>query len=143
MDNKAQAAGIAMVVSGLVGAGMTLLFMALQWFGREEVQREDVRRFFGGASPADVDRAIEFANRWGTVFEMVWGLFGLLICALIVYGGVRMYQLRQWGAALMAAILLLVPCVSPVCCTCGLVSVVGVWALIVLLDAQVKASFKP
>ncbi|MCC6406312.1 MAG: hypothetical protein IT453_04030 [Planctomycetes bacterium] len=146
MENKVKAAGLAMIVSGVSSVGLTLLAMLMNLLGDEKTERENLRglaKFFGGMSADELERAYESSRTMSMVLSMGWLVIGLGACAMIIYGGMRMYQMRQWPAAMAAAILLIVPCLTPACCTCGLVSGIGVWALIVLLDAQTKAAFKP
>ena len=57
---------------------------------------------------------------------------------LVFVGAGRMKQLRSYGLALTAAIVSLIPCLTGVCCT-GMPF--GLWALIVLMNPDVKAGF--
>lgn len=72
-------------------------------------------------------------------FGIVTGLFGLAIGALIIYGAWKMRNLEGYGLAMTASILAMVPCLSP-CCLIGLPF--GIWAVVVLSDASVKAAFR-
>jgi hypothetical protein len=64
---------------------------------------------------------------------------GLLIAGLIIYAAIEMRNLRQWGLAMAASILAMVPCISP-CCIIGLP--MGIWSLIVLQKPEIKAAFR-
>jgi hypothetical protein len=64
---------------------------------------------------------------------------GLLIAGLIIYAAMEMKKLRQWGLAVAASILAMVPCISP-CCIIGLP--IGIWSLVVLMNDHVKSAFK-
>ena len=70
---------------------------------------------------------------------ITFGCIGILIGILILYAGVRMRALENHGLAVAASILAMIPCISP-CCILGLPF--GIWALVVLLDANVKAAFR-
>lgn len=63
----------------------------------------------------------------------------LLIGIVVVIGAVKMKNLENYGFAMAAAVLAMVPCMSP-CCLLGLPF--GIWALVVLSDAGVKAAFR-
>jgi hypothetical protein len=52
---------------------------------------------------------------------------------------VKMKRLESYGLAMTAAIIVMVPYVSP-CCILGLPF--GIWALVVLCDSSVKAAFR-
>lgn len=56
----------------------------------------------------------------------------------IVLGAVKMIKQKAWGLALTASILAVIPCISP-CCVIGIPF--GIWAIVVLINADVKASF--
>jgi hypothetical protein len=64
---------------------------------------------------------------------------GLLIAGIIIYAAIEMKNLRQWGLAMAASILAMVPCISP-CCIIGLP--MGIWSLIVLQKTEVKSAFR-
>ena len=63
----------------------------------------------------------------------------IVIPALMVAGGMKMRALQGYGLALTGAIVAWVPCTSPCC----LLSIpIGIWAFVVLLDADVKRTFR-
>lgn len=68
---------------------------------------------------------------------LVGGLISVVIHILIIVGGVKMSKFESWGAALTAAILLILPCTA---CWVGLP--IGVWATIVLSLSDVRARFR-
>ncbi len=72
-------------------------------------------------------------------FTIVFGLFTLIGAAVIFYGAMKMKDLQSYGLAMTAAILSLIPCFS-MCCI-GIPF--GIWALIVLLNDDVKKAFVP
>jgi hypothetical protein len=64
----------------------------------------------------------------------------LLAALIVILAGVRMIQLRAYGLCVLGSLTAAVPCISPSCCAViGLV--IGVWALVVLLSAEVRAAF--
>ena len=67
------------------------------------------------------------------------GLFGLAMGVLVLIGARRMRNLESYSLAMTAAIVAMVPCVSP-CCLLGLPF--GIWALLVLGDSSVKSAFR-
>jgi hypothetical protein len=78
------------------------------------------------------------ANMMSGTLGVLSSVIGILIGALIFFGAMKMRTLTNWNLSLAAAILAMVPCISPCCCL-GLP--IGIWALVVLLDQNVKASF--
>ena len=82
-----------------------------------------------------------------TYNETVWGnigigLFWLVVSFLIILGASRMMSLRSYGLAVTSAILAAIPCVSCPGGCCFLGEIAGVWALIVLLNSDVRAAFR-
>ena len=75
------------------------------------------------------------------IFNMVLGAICLLAAAITIFGGIRMVGLKSYGLAVTAAVTAAVPCVSTMGCCC-IGEAVGIWCLIVLLSADVKAAFR-
>ena len=75
----------------------------------------------------------------GTI-GIISAIVGLAVSGLIVFGALRMKELRTYPLALAATVVAMIPCLSP-CCLLGLP--VGIWALVVLLRPEVKAAFRP
>ena len=73
----------------------------------------------------------------GTI-GIVFGVIGIIIGAVVFMGGSKMKSLQSYGFVMTAAILAMIPCLSP-CCLLGLP--IGIWAVIVLVKPEVKASF--
>jgi hypothetical protein len=81
----------------------------------------------------------EFPMMFGSGINVVFGVFGLAISALVLIGATKMKKLENYSLAMAAAIVAVIPCISP-CCLLGLPF--GIWALVVLNDASVKAAFR-
>jgi len=75
---------------------------------------------------------------WSGTLGIVSAIIGIVVAGFVLYGALRMKKLEGYAWAMTAAILALIPCVSP-CCVIGLP--IGIWALIVLLQPEVKAQF--
>lgn len=80
-----------------------------------------------------------FPVAFGAGINLFFGILGLAISALVLIGATRMKRLESYSLAVSAAIVAVVPCISP-CCLLGLPF--GVWALVVLNDPSVKAAFR-
>ena len=70
---------------------------------------------------------------------IVLGVVGILVGLVVLFGALKMKALESYGLAMTAAILAMIPCLSP-CCLLGLPA--GIWALVVLLDQGVKREFR-
>ncbi|MBN9689984.1 MAG: DUF4339 domain-containing protein [Verrucomicrobia bacterium] len=62
----------------------------------------------------------------------------LVLYGVVIAGSLKMMRLENWGLALTAGILSMLPCTC--CCCIGIP--IGVWAVIVLNQAEVKKSFR-
>ncbi len=129
MDKKVKAPAIALIILGVLGA----LVAILGFFAPTDT--ESLREAFAEADmdPAQVDQIVSMAER----FTGASNFIGLAIALLVIFGGVRMMNLKNWGLAFAASIVAMIPCWC--CCVLGIP--VGVWSIIVLLDKDVKAAF--
>jgi hypothetical protein len=66
-------------------------------------------------------------------------VIGIIVAVVILIGATKMKKLENYAFAMAAAIIAMVPCISP-CCLLGLPF--GIWALVVLSDGRVKAAFR-
>lgn len=76
-----------------------------------------------------------FSGVIGLVFNVVWLLMG----GLVIFGALKMKNLQSYGLSMAAAVIAALPCTSP-CCFLGLP--LGIWAIVVLMNQDVKASFR-
>jgi hypothetical protein len=72
----------------------------------------------------------------------LFGVLGLLAAILPILGGARMRSLRSYGLSVTGAIVTAVPCLSCASCPCGIGLIFGIWALVVLLNPDVKNAFR-
>jgi hypothetical protein len=68
-------------------------------------------------------------------------LLVLLSGILSLLGGIRMRNLGGYGLAVTGSILALFPCITPGCCLI-IGPIAGIWSLVVLSNAEVKAAFR-
>ncbi len=69
------------------------------------------------------------------------GIFLLIMSLLTLFGGIRMLSLKSYGWAITGAIVAAIPCISPMGC-CLLGEAAGIWALVVLMNNDVRAAFR-
>jgi hypothetical protein len=72
-------------------------------------------------------------------FGVFFSLIGLVVGVVILLGALKMKKLESYSFAMAAAIIAMVPCISP-CCLVGLP--IGIWALVVLNKPEVKSQFR-
>ena len=80
-----------------------------------------------------------FPEIMGGGINVAAGVFEIIMGALILIGAMKMQKLESYAFAMAAAIIAMVPCLSP-CCLLGLPF--GIWALVVLSDGSVKLAFR-
>ena len=69
---------------------------------------------------------------------MAEAVFGMVVSVLIFLGAMKMQSLKSFEFAFVAAVLAMIPCMTP-CCVIGLPF--GIWALVVLNKPTVKPHF--
>jgi hypothetical protein len=70
---------------------------------------------------------------------IVSGSIGIILSIIVLVGAMKMKGLENYGFAMAASIIALFPCIGP-CCLIGWPF--GIWALVILSDPVVKASFR-
>lgn len=119
---RVSAPAVGLIATGAVGIALTLLWMLLIGI-------------FGVAILADPDarQALPGVGIW-----MAYGVLNLALSALVTYAGWQMRQLRGWTLSMAGAIVAMLPCSG--CCLLGLP--IGIWAVVVLIDQEVKRAFE-
>lgn len=117
---------VGLLVTGIIGAVFSLVgFISL-------AVGTSLNHFWIEEFPEYVEKFYERSFALGS------SLLEVLIAAFIVYAALKMKELQQWGFAVAASILAMLPCISP-CCIIGLP--IGIWALAVLMRPEVKSAF--
>ncbi len=131
--------GILNILFSLFGVGSSALTMA-GLNPLAEQQKEQFEQMRQTAGPE-----AEFVNIMTKVSEIMQGpgglvsnLITLVVGIFIVLGALKMKRLESYGMSMTASILAMIPCLSN-CCVVGLP--IGIWALIVLMSADIKQSF--
>ncbi len=71
--------------------------------------------------------------------RIIWSIVLLATSGAVIYGAIQMKNLRNYRSAMTAAIISIIPLLGP-CCILGIPF--GIWALIVLMQPDVKAAFR-
>jgi hypothetical protein len=121
---------VALIVVAIIGFVGHILITAVYGFMTANIAAGDHSFIQPGDNPKEL--------LIGSVIFCGLGIFGMVADAVVLIGAVRMRSLRGYGFAMVAAVLALIPGISP-CCLLGLPF--GIWAIVVLSDASVKAAF--
>ena len=68
----------------------------------------------------------------------VFNVIAIFLSGLVLFGAIKMKNLENYGLAMTASIIAMIPCISP-CCLIGLP--IGIWALVILSKPEVKSAF--
>jgi predicted Zn finger-like uncharacterized protein len=110
----------ALSVAGGLGLGLALLSLCL-----------GAPAMMDGGGHRNADPAYMMGRMVGAGIAVVWGIFVLI-------GAHKMKTLESYGLAMTGAIVAMLPCNG--CCLLGLPF--GIWALVVLSNAEVKDAFR-
>ena len=96
---------------------------------------------FGTAmwEPNDIPLEARQFVAWIGSIETVGVFVNVAGSSFLIWTALRMMKLRSHTAALVASAFCLIPCWNGACCCLGLP--VGIWCLVTLLDADIKAGF--
>lgn len=86
------------------------------------------------------DPQTEYAKAVGGTFA--GALFWLIASIVTLFGAWRMMALKSYGLAVTGAIVAAIPCVSCPGGCCFIGQIAGIWALIVLLNTDVRSAFR-
>jgi hypothetical protein len=84
--------------------------------------------------------SVQDVLNWYTYGGFGLGAVNLVGALLILLAGIQMLRLRAYGLAVFGSILAALPCISCSGC-CGLGEGIGIWALVVLMNPDVRAAF--
>jgi dipeptide/tripeptide permease len=102
---------------------------------------ENVLRTMTGLGFAPKDQVTAGQMKGYGVFYIGWGIVSLIGCFLTILAGVKMRWLQSYALAMTGAIVAALPGISCLGC-CGVGEAIGIWAVVVLLSADVKAAFE-
>ena len=83
-------------------------------------------------------RQTPWAGMFSGAVAVAAAIVGILVSGLILFGAIKMKKLENYGLAMTASIVAMIPCISP-CCLIGLP--IGIWAVVVLSKPEVKSAF--
>jgi hypothetical protein len=72
---------------------------------------------------------------------LVGGAAALITAIITIVAGLKMRALQSYALVVIGCLLTVIPCLSPAGC-CGLGEGIGIWALIVLMNPEVKSAFR-
>jgi hypothetical protein len=123
---------IGLIVSGVLGVLLNIFFIIAQVFGFAAHMFDNL--------PNQNPELVRMMQTSGGAMAILFGVLRIALSGLTIYGGIKMKSLQQYGLAMTAAILAVIPCcvLGPCCC----ISLpLGIWALVILCKPEVKSHF--
>ncbi len=127
--SRLKAPGIGLIITGALN-GLIGLLTVLSGLAR--------LAGLGGKESAIRDDAEKLGYFVGTGLSYGVGVLSLLLAPLIILGGIKLMKGKNRGLVMAAAIFAILP-VTSCCFIVG--AVFGIWALVVLMNPDVKAYF--
>lgn len=121
--DKLSTPGLLLMIAMGIGIAFQLLSLVLNAVGAG----------VGAASGGDV------ASLMSGVVGVIINIVGLCVGGFVIFGLMKYRKGESFTLSLIAVVLAMVPCVSP-CCWFGLP--LGIWALMVMMNDDVKSQFK-
>lgn len=128
--DKLKAPSIGLLISGILSGfigGLALVSGLLRFSG------------LTGRETLPSDEAERIGYYIGTFGGYGVGLISLIVSPLVVFGAIRMMKGQSRGLAITAAVLSILPVTS---CCFFIGGIFGIWALIVLMQTDVKVLFQ-
>ncbi|HVK08236.1 MAG TPA: hypothetical protein VM597_05605 [Gemmataceae bacterium] len=132
--------GMFLVVFGLLSVFITVLYIALLWIAPDTVLKGqyEMMKDFTKNQPQGMPPYEEYVKSQQVQSSGV-GVLQLIGGVLIAVGGMKMRVLQSYGLAVTGSIMAIIPLCTNQCCCLSMPF--GIWALAVLLNADVKAAF--
>jgi hypothetical protein len=151
VQQRVQTPAVALIVVGILNLFMALVQIAgTVWIivAPEQIQKmmDDIQKDNpGGPNPFKAmlggQGQQQFGGTASVIQNTILSLLMVLVVALNLFGGIRMLSLRSYPLSVAGAISAAVPCLScGGCCLFG--QIIGIWALVVLLNPDVRSSFQ-
>jgi hypothetical protein len=145
MRSRVQGPGIGLIVVGVVNVILGLIAGSFGAF-YAAVPKDELEKMMLKQNPQLQDQMKQmgwtlqdFINVY-VYSGFTGGALGVVTGILAIVAGARMLALKSYGFAVFTSVLVALPCISCSGC-CGLGEGIGIWALVVLLNEEVKAAF--
>ena len=134
---KVKSPAVGLMVAGILNVLFSILSLVMIAFMPAITKRLNAQldQLHNPQLQAELHKSLENST---SAFGIASNVFGLLLSVLILWGAFKMKSLQSYEFCMTAAILAMLPCLTP-CCLVGLP--LGIWALVVLRKPEVKSQF--
>ena len=137
---KIKVPAIGLIVSASISMVLSLWGLIKIGSMREQLQEMDAQ-----LQQLNNPQLQQFIDSVGHFFSGPFGIvnqiFQFIISVLILIGAIKMLKMRGYQFSMAAAILSVLPCITP-CCGWLLALIFGIWAIVVLKKPEVKSRFE-
>jgi hypothetical protein len=132
-----------LIVFGLIGMLVEIAALGLSFSNPTAIAdfyRDMIEKQPAGPQKDDLQKRFkesEASMRLDNPMNIGGCVVGLLLNLLMVIGGLKMKSLSGYGLAMTGSIVAIIPCGG---CACFAIPI-GIWALVVLLNSDVKRAF--
>ncbi|HZV06823.1 MAG TPA: hypothetical protein VE999_17200, partial [Gemmataceae bacterium] len=138
---RVQTPAICLIVVGILNIFWALYMLAngILWTVAPDFIINAEKRF----SPALQNQAAtpDQLQMQGIIVSYPVAILAFVASVLPILGGIRMLSLKSYALSVCGAVSAMVPCLSCMAC-CGVGEGIGIWALVVLLNPDVKSAFQ-
>jgi hypothetical protein len=147
IKGRVQPPAIALIVVGILNLFFALYMVfntvvtTVMPADKLKAQQMQIYQMLPPAMREDIERKTpEEVKSQALLINWPLTLFALLASILPIAGGVRMLSLKSYALGICGAICAAIPCISVTAC-CGLGVGIGIWAIVVLLNPDIKSAF--
>jgi H+/gluconate symporter-like permease len=131
---------IGLIVAASISIIMSLYGLATLSSTAAKLQEMEQQMSQMNSTPQTQQFMDEFVHFFSGPFGIINAIFQTVISVLILVGAIKMLKLKSYEFAFAAAIMAVVPCITP-CCGWILGLIFGIWAMITLRKPEVKSQF--
>jgi hypothetical protein len=136
--------GAALLIAGilsLIGAIIVFVVYVFMLDTAVDFMRQQEKQA-AGAQKQQLQDQIRTIEQNKAQVQMIYGVIGAVgavLSVVIILGAISMMNAKNYGLALAASILALIPVTN---CCCLVATPFGIWALVALMNPDVKAAFR-
>jgi hypothetical protein len=131
-----KAPGIALLVVGILDVLHGLFSIVRSLLFPQQVAAADI-----ADAPPEMAEFVNFMNESGPLVGIGFGVFEIILAGVMILGAIKFMQLKSYGLAMTATIIAMIPCTGVMDC-CIVEVGIGIWALVILLQATTKPMFR-
>ena len=131
-----KAPGIALLVVGILDVLHGMFTIVSNILFPQQVAAAEI-----ADAPPEAAKILNFMNESGPLVGIGFGALEIVLSGLMIFGAVKMMQRSSYGLAMAATVIAMIPCTGIMDC-CLIEIGIGIWALVVLLQATTKPMFR-